>query len=300
MEARMTADVFLKRYASFGHPIDAMINTGPALRVNTLLIGEAELVARLESRGVVLEKIPFAKYGYWIKKSRFSLGSTAEYLRGLYYLQDAAAQVPVQVLAPKERMTVLDCCSAPGGKTTQLAQWMRNKGVIVSYEQANHRLVSLKANLERCNALNVVLFNADAATVSKIEMRFDAALVDAPCSGNLAGDPQWLRKRKLEDVQQNTPMQRKLLQAAVHAVKEGGTIVYSTCSLEPEENELIIDWALKTLPVTCASTDLEVGEPGLIAPFGQQLDPTIKNTRRLWPDAGKNEGFFVAKLVKHG
>jgi NOL1/NOP2/sun family putative RNA methylase len=296
----MTASEFLKRYESLGASLTPATRTGPALRFNTLLVDEPVLLKRLVDRGVVLHKIPFCRDGFWIEKSHFSLGSTTEYLRGLYYIQDAAAQIPVQVLNPLPGETVLDCCAAPGGKTTQLAQWMKNKGAVVSCENSVHRMVSLKSNIERCSAANIIIHAMDASDVADLNMRFDKVLLDAPCAGNFASDPYWFEKRTLADVERNPPLQRKLLAAAVNVLKEGGTLVYSTCSLEPEENEMVIDWALKNLPVHCVDTGLQIGQPGIVVPFGKKLHESVRFATRLWPEQGKNEGFFVAKLVKHG
>lgn len=291
---------FLDRYARLGAELDPTIRTAPALRFNTLAVDEAALLSRLERKGVLLEKIPFAKHGFWLRKSQFSMGSTVEYLRGLYYLQDAAAQLPVQVLDPQPGDIVLDCCAAPGGKTTQLSQWMDNKGVVISFENNPDRLVALKANLERCGASNVAVFLADASTASFCDVVFDKILLDAPCAGNFASDPTWFKKRTLDDVHRNVPLQQKLLRNAARQLKDGGVLVYSTCSLEPEEDEMMIDWALKNLPVECVETGLSVGIPGITEPFGQQLDRRVGLTRRVWPQQGCNEGFFVARMVRRG
>jgi len=296
----MSSDVFLKRYARLGREVDPTIRTGPSLRVNTLLIDDAKLVARLTARGVLLEKIPFAKHGYWIRRSHFSLGSTTEYLRGLYYIQDASPQIPVQVLDPKPGDVVLDCCAAPGGKTTQLAQWMDNKGIIVAFEKNNDRIISLKSNIERCGVLNSLVFNADAASAPSMGAIFDKILLDAPCAGNFASDPRWFEKRTVGDAKQNAPIQQRLLQAASQALKPGGVMVYSTCSLEPEENEMMVDWAVRNLPLHCVETGLSIGQEGITNPLGFTLDAQIKLTRRFWPEKDSNEGFFVARMVKDG
>ena len=298
MEASI--DQFRARYAALGWQLDPSIRTAPAIRVNTLLVSIGVLMERLAERGVVLEKIPFAQDGFWIRKSTFSLGSTSEYLRGLYYMQDAAAQIPVQILDPKPGELVLDCCAAPGGKTTQLAQWMKNKGVIVACENSVHRMTSLKANVERCGTENVMIYAADAADVGEFGMRFDKVLLDAPCAGNFASDASWFSKRTVEDAKRNTATQRKLFQAAIGVLRQGGTLVYSTCSLEPEENEFIIEWALKNLPVKCVETGVKYGVEGVTYVLDQQLSEQVRFTRRVWPQNGQNEGFFVAKLVKHG
>jgi NOL1/NOP2/sun family putative RNA methylase len=270
------------------------------LRINALNAAPAVVVKRLADKHVVLEPVPFVRDGFFIRKAPFSLGATPEYLRGLFYLQDAAAQIPVEVLAPEPGEIVLDCCAAPGGKTTQMAALMKNTGVIVSFEKNSNRITSLRANIERCNVSNVIAYNDDAASAARLGITFDKVLLDAPCAGNFASDKDWFTKRTLEDVKRNNDIQRSLLQTAAKALKPGGILVYSTCSLEPEENEIMIDWALKHLPLRTVDTGLpkSLGVPGLVVPFGKNLSKDIALTRRLWPD-GTHEGFYVAKLVKH-
>jgi NOL1/NOP2/sun family putative RNA methylase len=297
----MTSNPFLKRYEQLGWKADPAIRTTPALRVNTL-VASAEIIGkRLTDKGVRLEKIPFVRDGFFIRKASFSLGATPEYLRGQFYLQDAAAQIPVEVLAPEPGEMILDCCAAPGGKTTQMAALMKNEGVIISFEKNTNRIASLRTNLERCGVSNVIVYNDDAGTAAKLGIRFDKVLLDAPCAGNFASDKDWFDKRTLEDVKRNNDIQRRLLQSAAAVLKPGGVLVYSTCSLEPEENEMMIDWALKQLPLKVVDTGLpkSLGVPGLVSPFGKRLDESIALTRRLWPE-GQHEGFFIAKLVKHG
>lgn len=297
----MSSNPFLKRYDQLGWQADPEIRATPALRVNTLKTDPEAVLKRLAAKKVALEYISYvqAGTGFFIKKAPFSLGATPEYLRGLFYLQDAAAQLPAQVLNPKPGEFVLDCCASPGGKTTQMAAMMENQGVIVSFEKNNNRIASLRANLERCGAANVIVFNDDATTVGKTSIVFDKVLLDAPCAGNFASDKEWFEKRTIEDVRRNNEVQRMLLQTATKALKVGGVLVYSTCSLEPEENEIMMDWAVRNLPLKAVDTALpkSVGSPGLINPFGKRLHETIALTRRLWPD-GMHEGFFVAKLVK--
>jgi NOL1/NOP2/sun family putative RNA methylase len=295
----MATNPFLKRYEQLGWAADPAIRTTGAFRVNTLIANDDEVAKRLVAKNIKLERVPFVKHGFFIRKASFSLGATPEYLRGLFYLQDAAAQVPAEVLRPQPSDLVLDCCASPGGKTTQMAAMMDNRGVIISFEKNNNRIASLRANLERCGVNNVIVYNDDASEATKLGMQFDKVLLDAPCAGNFASDKEWFQKRTLEDVKRNNEVQRLLLQAATKALKPGGVMVYSTCSLEPEEDEMMMDWAIKNLPLVCIDTGLSssVGSPGLTQPFGKQLDRQIALTRRFWPD-GNHEGFFVAKLVK--
>lgn len=288
---------FIERYVQLGDRFENA-NDMVALRVNTLKISHEELVKRLSNIGVVLEKIPFAKDGYWVKKSRFSLGAITEYLLGCYYLQEAAAQLPVEVLNPREGELVLDCCSAPGGKTTQIAQYMNNKGTIIALEAKKHRINSLKNSLERIGVENCIVYLMDARKAYSLRIEFDKVLLDAPCSGNYVTDKEWFEKRDIEGVRENAKLQKELLKEAVKSLKTGGLLVYSTCSLEPEENELNIAWALENLPVELQETGLHIGNEGLASIFGEKLNDKIKKCRRFWPWKTGTEGFFIAKMVK--
>ncbi len=288
---------FLDRYQKLGSKEQFFALT-PSLRVNTLKISHKNLIARLNSKKVVLEKIHFVRDGFYIKKSPFSLGASAEFLMGYYYLQEAAAQIPVEVLNPTENEVVLDACASPGGKTTQLAQWMNNKGMIVSFEKNNRRIPALKSNLERMGAPNAIVYNTDVVKVRTFGIAFDKILLDAPCSGNFISDPDWLQKRNLKDVENVSALQKILLDACVKVLKKNGVIVYSTCSLEPEENEMIIDWTLKNLPVKLEETGLKTGSQGLTNIFGKKMNKEIVKCRRFWPSKTKTQGFFIAKMVK--
>lgn len=300
MEARVNMSnqqFFVERYKQLGQEWKD-VEDKIALRVNTLKISQEDLLKRLELIGANVQKIPFAKEGYWVKKSKFSLGAITEFLLGYYYLQEAASQIPVQILAPKEGEVVLDCCAAPGGKTTQIAQYMNNGGQIIALESKNHRMQSLKSSLERIGVENCVAYLMDAKKMSSLRIQFDKILLDAPCSGNYVTDRRWFEKRNIKGMQENAKVQRELLKEAVKSLKIGGVLVYSTCSLEPEENELNMDWALKNLPIELQKTELQIGDEGLTEVFGQKLNEEIKKCRRFWPWKTRTEGFFIAKIVK--
>ncbi len=290
-------DFFRKRYEQLGGKI-VDLKLKPSIRVNTLKISAKNLIKRLESLGVSLERIPFTRDGYKILKSPFSMGAITEYLLGYYSLQESAAQLPVQVLNPRPDEFVLDMCAAPGGKSTQIAQLMKNKGTLVCYDLKPHRLTSLKTNLERCGVTNSVVFRADASKADKLKIQFDKVLLDAPCSGNFLSEPGWLDKRDLEGVNRNAAIQRKLLKSAVEVLKPGGTLVYSTCSLEPEEDELNVQWALDNLGVELKDTGIKIGSAGSVKIFNQNLDESIILCRKFWPHLTGTQGFFVAKMVK--
>jgi NOL1/NOP2/sun family putative RNA methylase len=285
-------EFFLNRYEELGWKYYD-VKPRQAIRINTINAEEANITKRLQSLGIELEKISFLENGYWVCKSKFSLGATSEYLLGLYSIQEAAAQIPASVFTELKDKTVLDACAAPGGKTVQLADLMQNTGVIIALDIKKQRLIALSNQLERCNVKNVIVYHSDARQASSFGMQFDRILLDVPCSGNFATDKEWFSRRTLEDVQKNAKLQREILTEAVRVLKDDGEVVYATCSLEPEENELNIDWAIKNLQVKIERINC-YGEEALTNIFGKQLDSSIKNCRRIWP--GQTQGFFVCKL----
>lgn len=287
---------FLDRYRRLGEEVSG-IELRPALRINMLKTSEEELIRRLKKQGVKLEKISYAKHGFFYS-SRFSLGSIAEYLLGYFYLQNAAAQLPVQVLAPKSDEKVLDCCAAPGGKTTQIAQFMKNKGILIAVEKKPQRITSLRTNLERCGVTNCITYSLDANKVGSLNLSFDKVLLDAPCSGNFITDPAWFKKRSLDGIRRSAEIQKSLIEKALSVLKKGGTLVYSTCSLEPEENELNMQWMLNRFKVKIEKNSLKIGDPGLTMVFDKKLDKQIVNCTRFWPNKTGTEGFFIAKIRK--
>ncbi len=288
-------NLFLERYKKLGQEIKPF-KLKQSIRINTLKINEKELVQRLQSERIKLTKIPFLDHGYYAE-APFSIGSTPEYLFGHYYIQEVAAQLPVQVLEPGEKDIVLDLAAAPGGKTSQIAQYMKNKGAIVAVDNRKDRLHALRNNLERTGTTNALVYDLDGRRIKELNIEFDKILLDAPCSGNFITDPTWFSKRTVNGFKERATLQKELLRAAISVLKKDGTLVYSTCSLEPEENELVIDWALKNLPIKLEEVKT-IGDPGLTTVFGQRLDKEVEKCRRLWPNKTNTQGFFIAKMRK--
>ncbi|MGV8171582.1 MAG: NOL1/NOP2/sun family putative RNA methylase [Candidatus Woesearchaeota archaeon] len=290
-------NTLVKRYASLGYTCK-IVSLKPSLRINTLKTSENEIVSRLKTLGVKLDKISYTDYGYYYD-TKFSLGATSEYLQGQYYIQEAASQLPSQVLAPKPEDTVLDMCAAPGSKTTQIAQYMKNEGTIVALDSDPRRLFALRNNLERCGVTNTILYKKDSRFVFDLGLQFDKILLDAPCSGNYVIEEEFFIKKSVDGIRERARLQKELLKAAIRALKKGGTLVYSTCSLEPEEDEMNIDWVLSKYPeIKLEETGLAIGDEGLIKVFDKKLNPEIKKCRRFWPTKTGTEGFFIAKLIK--
>ena len=287
-------DFFVGRYRRLGWEFRE-VTPRQAIRVNSMNVRGVDVIGRLKGLGVELEEIPFLQNGYWVVRSEFSVGATVEYLLGYYSVQEAAAQIPATLFTDLKGKTVLDACAAPGGKTVQMADLMDNTGVIVALDVNRRRLEALANQLERCRVKNTIVYQLDARRVSKLEVRFDRILLDVPCSGNFATDKDWFRRRTLRDVERNARLQRQILAEATKVLKEDGEIVYATCSLEPEENELNIDWAVRNLGLEAVEIDC-YGEEAPTEIFGKKLDYSVRNCRRIWP--GETQGFFVAKLIK--
>ncbi len=286
---------YVNRYGRLGWRFRE-VRVKPTIRISTFNSNShSDVEKRLQALGLLLSKIPFAQNGYWVEEARFSIGATVEYLLGLYSIQEAAAQLPATLFSELRGKTVLDACAAPGGKTTQMADLMSNTGMIVALDVEKHRLIALSNQLERCRTKNTVVYEKDARKVSELNMRYDRVLLDLPCSGNLTMDKAWFRRRTLKDVKRNATLQKEILAATEKMLKDGGEIVYSTCSLEPEENELNIDWAINNLKLRVEEIDC-YGSEGLTDVFGLKLDNSVRRCRRIWP--GVTQGFFVCKLRK--
>jgi NOL1/NOP2/sun family putative RNA methylase len=288
-------EFFTNRYEELGWKYDT-VDLKKTIRINASNVKKSlNLAKKLQDLGLVLTKVPFLGNGYWVDESRFSAGATTEYLSGLYSIQEAAAQIPTTLFTELKNKAVLDACAAPGGKTTQLADLMRNTGTIVALDIDRQRLTALSNQLERCRVKNTIVYQLDARRVSQLKTSYDRVLLDMPCSGNFATDRNWFKRRTIKDVERNAALQREILTETVKMLENDGEIVYSTCSLEPEENELNIDWAVKSLGIRVEEISC-YGQEGLTEVFGKRLDGSVRNCVRIWPR--QTQGFFVCKLLK--
>ena len=283
-----------ERYKLLGVEFEEKADILPSIRINTLKIEPEQIIQRLESKGVELKKIEYLDFGYSYE-SEFSLASTQEYLQGYFYIQEAASQLPVQVLGVKKNDKVLDMAASPGSKTTQIAQYTDN--LIFALDVQRQRLESLKNNVERLGVRNVVILNKDAKHADDLG-QFDKVLLDAPCSGNFCINPTYYKDRTVFDIKERAKLQKDLIKTAYKCLKVGGFLVYSTCSLEVEENEEVIDFALKNTGFEVIDTSLKIGDEGLTKTYDRTLDSSISKCRRFWPHKTGTEGFFIAKLVK--
>ncbi len=289
----MEQEEHIQYYNNLGASLTGGETTPQAIRVNPLKTPTPQLLTTLSSQGVELEKTPFLDHGYKVVSTPFSLGASIEYLLGYYSLQETASQLPAQILSPTPSDRVLDMTAAPGGKTTQMAAYMMNKGAITAIDNNRERLYALENHLERTNVRNTVVFHMDALNLPEKPL-YTKILLDAPCSGNYVTDPNWFNKRTKTHILHNSRTQRKLMEKALTLLEKGGTLLYSTCSLEPEENELNIQWMLENHNVELQSID----SPGSSGITDLPVDDSLSRCKRLWPNIVGSQGFFIAKVVK--
>jgi len=207
--------------------------------------------------------------------------------------------IPPIVLDPKPGEKVLDMAAAPGSKSSQIGQYMENKGILVANDISSARIAALGINLQRCGVLNAMITQMKGERIKDVE--FDRVLLDAPCSGT------GTIRKSLRTIQMWNPgmikhiagMQRKLILNAYDLVVPGGTLVYSTCSLEPEENEGIIDYLLHKTDAKVEDIKLNINRSPAITEFEKNsYNPEVKKILRLWPQDNDTEGFCVAKIRK--
>lgn len=272
-----------------------------SIRVNTLKISVNDLLKRL-SKNFILTPIPWCKEGFWIKhkEGRLDIGNTIEHALGYYYVQESASMIPPIVLNPQEGEIVLDMAAAPGSKTTQMCQMMWNTGIVVGNDLTGDRLAALGINLQRCGALNSIITQMPGQRISGVT--FDKVLLDAPCSGTgtIRKSLKTIRLWNPDMVKRLTMTQKKMLDAAYKVLKPGGTLVYSTCSTEPDEDEGVISDFLERHPdAKLANIDLDIKHGPAVTEFeGKKYNPEVRKCLRLWPQDNDTEGFFVAKITK--
>ncbi|MFV8905289.1 16S rRNA (cytosine(1407)-C(5))-methyltransferase RsmF [Serratia fonticola] len=271
-----------------------------SLRVNTLKISVADFLVLVKDYDWRLEPIPWCPEGFWIEREdeALRLGSAAEHLSGLFYIQEASSMLPVSALFA-ERETprrVLDVAAAPGSKTTQIAALMGNQGGIVANEYSASRVKVLHANISRCGVKNTALTHFDGRVFgAALPESFDAILLDAPCSGEgvVRKDPDAMSNWSPESVASIAQTQWELIDSAFHALAPGGVMVYSTCTLNAQENQQVIHQLLATY-----------GDAVSIEPLGDlfpqaQLALTPEGFLHVFPQIYDSEGFFVARLRKN-
>ncbi len=267
-----------------------------SIRVNTLKTDVKEIKKRIPD----LKQIPWCQEGFWIEGK--AIGNLPEHFLGYIYLQEAASMIPPEVLQPREQDSILDLCASPGSKTTQTAAKMKNNGLIIANDNQISRLKPLHINLQRCGVTNAVITLMEGRWFKNYPQKFDKIMVDAPCSGigTIRKSLKTIEWWNPNFVKQMAGLQKQLLETAFNLLKEDGTIIYSTCTLEPEENEGVIHHLLSTHEnAKLEKINLEIKKSEPVLEFeGQAYNPEIKKCLRIWPQDNDTEGFFIAKIRK--
>lgn len=271
-----------------------------SIRVNTLKISVADFLALVSPYRWQLTPVPWCAEGFWIERDdedALPLGSTAEHLSGLFYIQEASSMLPVAALFSDENqpLRVMDVAAAPGSKTTQIAARMGNQGAILANEFSASRVKVLHANISRCGISNVALTHFDGRVFgAAVPESFDAVLLDAPCSGEgvVRKDPDALKNWSVASNLEIAATQRELIDSAFHALRPGGTLIYSTCTLNRDENESVCLWLKEQYPQAVEFLPLDALFEGAKAAL------TPEGFLHVFPQIFDCEGFFVARLRK--
>ncbi len=290
------------RYEQFLKYSTSYITKG--VRVNTLKTSVAEVRERLS--GWDLTPVPWCDTGFWIDDAsgeRYDWGNLPEHQMGYIYIQKPASMIPPVVLQPEPGEAVLDMCAAPGSKTTQIAAMMENTGVLVANDDNADRLKSLGINTQKCGVQNAVVTQMRGQQFPHRDIQFDKVLVDAPCSatGTIRTSKKAAEMWSENFVHRMRGVQQQLIKAGFDVLKPGGTMVYSTCSLEPEENEQVVSHLLDERDdAELQEIDLDIEESEPVTEFdGTRFRPEVKNCLRIYPQDNDTEGFFVAKVEKN-
>ena len=271
-----------------------------SIRINTLKISSAHFIELMEPKGWKLTPIPWCQDGFWIAlDNKVQLGNTVEHLQGLFYIQEASSMLPPTALFSQlneiDNLTILDMASAPGSKTTQMAALMDNSGLLIANEYSSSRVKVLHANIQRMGVSNCALTHFDARVFGEyLFERFDAILLDAPCSGEgtIRKDPSALNGWNIDEITKIAETQKALLESAFLALKPGGTLVYSTCALSRLENQQVCEYLKDKYPLAVEFESL--------ATLFEHADKacTEEGFLHVWPQIYDSEGFFIAKIRK--
>ena len=273
--------------------LESSMETLPTyIRINTLRGPEEALLKRVEEDGVVLEEVQQLKHTYKVVESARSLVTTESFRDGLFYIQDMASCLAVEVADPQPGTMVLDVCAAPGAKTTHLAQLMENEGLVYSVDFSRRRMRIWKRETRRMGVRIAVPIICDACRLLPVKVSADLVILDPPCTstGVFSRMPSAKWRLTEDSMLEMSEFQRRMLNECVKHVKEGGFLVYSTCSIAVEENEMLIERVLKLYPeFKLVDATPKIGVSGLRG---------LTKCQRLYPHIHGCNGFFVAKLLR--
>ena len=295
----------LERYAPLIDDYDAFLAAcerplPSVVRVNTIKVDPARARRALDEEGIDYEPVDW--HDHLLRLPEASPGTNWPYFHGWLHGQEEVSAVPALALDPQPGEKIWDSCAAPGSKTTQLSALMDDRGLVVGNDNNLGRLSSLRHNAERLGVTNLVVTKQDGRNYSLKPFgfeEFDRAIVDAPCSceGTIRKNPTTLEEWTLEHVHSVAAVQKGILSRAVQATKPGGTVVYSTCTFAPEENEAVVDHALETEDCEVVDFDPPLDSVSGVTEWeGDSYDPSVIDTHRIYPHLNDTGGFYCAKL----
>lgn len=271
-----------------------------AIRINKLKINSIDEIEVLKDLN--LKETPYLKGTYFILSTVSAIGSTVEQLNGLFQIQEVSSLLPVLVLDPKPNEVILDLTAAPGNKTTYIAEKMNNTGLIVANEIDTKRIKTLIYALKKLGVTNTIVTNFDGRFFN-MGLKFDKILLDAPCSceGEIKKNKDVLKSWSEKLVLSKSKLQKELILNAFDQLKENGVLVYSTCTLSPEENEEVIDYLIKKrkkLSIEKINIPNLNYTEGLEKYKSKTYSLEVKKAIRIWPHLTDLEGFFICKIKK--
>ena len=269
------------------------------IRVNTLKIGVEQARGFMVERGYELEPVKGIEEAFRLRQPE-TPGSTLEFFLGYYHIQGLTSMFPAKILDPQPGEVILDLCAAPGGKATYLAQLMKNRGLVVANDTKIDRIGILRSHIDRLGTTSLLVSRYDGQ-VFPTRILFDRILIDPPCSGE--GTYRFGRNPPLSTdpgvVRRLGGLQQKLLRRGLDVLRPGGTLVYSTCTYAPEENEeiinpIVMNGEAELLPILIPFPH----SPGLTSWGKKTFHTDLTKTVRIYPNQVDSWGFFIAKLRK--
>ena len=269
------------------------------IRCNNLVVDCGELKDRLEDKGFQVSMLPFTPFGMEVSGGEVRIGATHEYLKGFYYIQDPGSMTVVDHLQPLPGETILDAAAAPGGKATQILQYMMDTGLLVAVEISRKRMRALRSHMSRMRLSSYILVRADSRHAPQGIM-FDRILLDAPSSGEgiIRKDPARKQSRNPRDLVEIHERQYTMLHSLVDRLKPGGLLVYAACTTAVEEGEAVIDrlLALRSDVRVEPPSYPYLGSRGFTSFDGVEFDRQVAGCIRLWPHIHGTEGFFICRI----